>query len=1511
MAEYNSYAYECSRNNAKVLLDEQGTEWINEFSEGIELEVGDQVRILGSFVNESSTGETVEISAEDNSANITFSPYIKGTTFSTSDTSDDLMKLGDYAEPAFSTDSFGIEPPSTMFMSGTAAASPYIKSLNDGTSTVVVNGFGTYFSRDTEEWYGDVNATGTDDVVLGGALAGGGQANQWRGQSQASNTWGTNLITSQNSLNEHNYNRWKTMHIPNDFYISTLCKKLILPVFHEIRTGNNLLYLNTLIFDPLVYDPPTAGPGMLSGCPKPGYMIATIDIGDSSGWYDEYGQSWNEIRDTNFTGIAPLPPPTCAELGQVNLKSGVQSVVGKVLAVRPIRHQTTDTYTTIVGGLPTEVHFDAFEVYVYDFFNPGLKNKIVTTTGAIGKFQKANTPNTRPGGVAPPDLNTTELNLRKQVHGAGEFADGYAYNPAFNHINGQPYQPQSGFEYDFATIPGANAGEFISDDGLPGCMAAMPTFSTMYKDGAIPGFTPTRGITLLSGNGESIYDEGSDEIPLNTSQYDYGYGKDMGLSFLWSGSDCGLMRFPPWVAPQGIPIATQQDQMRQYTSNTLSEMGLTGAGDLVHGLRVIPRQVNDGDTVINSMWNVGAMICCKSETMMDIINGEYDTLAGVGAGTYPRYWFPWTYQMGDSNYNERHYINNGYNSDAAGATYASNPDVGGSGIVRRNDEQRRNAGFVGVPWNINWRSQYLAGRVCQQTRGDQVATFGSGGIPASPDMMPRYWSTPDGMYPTVAPGVDAAGGPFVWGGYNNSNTSIHFQTPNSGDTDLCRTSRVIVIETTVIGFLGQVVFEFGDYPFASNEIADNDRVFVQILGMLDTWTDVGGAPVAGLGTGTRVTLDRAVLQGVPIGTKFMFTNKGNYAGCGTEGVGWSSDMICLKEYVMKVGVEPGFFTPSLLADKVNTQIHANTTDYATTKGEFNTVTNEYDVPTNVGLGEQAMASVPSIINSNMLHTTIPDISYGFLPVTTENATKLGQTASTKEITSEILNYDSYNATLGTFTFYYWWDLPPPQITDNLKIYPTTTSNTDIGFTTPCGTHTKFYTIPYLDKLHHTKSDDLELHLIRLKGGALRKDDYNTTATPPVWENQKSRYVGFETLRDASFSNTNSNYGPPVKDYFPDSMAAFWWKTRYVRNLFPNGGSCRIFSGANNPTITYSQDDNRISFSNLYTPFRPHNSENKTKTDFDVGDALPSAIIDSRKSGAITDSLCGVYINNLVGDALNQDNWGTFPLGNVLEDIEINSIVTTRGQKFWEKLGFSSAMVAANNNDFSVVSTPYTFVNRTKIFGNCIRNLALVDSAVNASNPMVSNCLQIAPVRQYMVQVDSDEIFGDANPLLGSSPYYLIGSDFPAKDFYGSTDGTKLPVIGICSRNFSSFNFVFDLGGSSITFTINEKRTIKSIRTKIFTQSMGTPDNLSKYSSVIYLVTKSNYINKLTPQQEQIALEQEQALRNAPILGEFYNPAEVMHRTEPPAYPPVMPQSYYQSEGSYYSSPEPAESDDSF
>ena len=58
---YTQTVYECSRQTAVVQVD--NTEWINEFTEGIKLQRGDQVRLLGSFVHEG--GDSNEIVIED------------------------------------------------------------------------------------------------------------------------------------------------------------------------------------------------------------------------------------------------------------------------------------------------------------------------------------------------------------------------------------------------------------------------------------------------------------------------------------------------------------------------------------------------------------------------------------------------------------------------------------------------------------------------------------------------------------------------------------------------------------------------------------------------------------------------------------------------------------------------------------------------------------------------------------------------------------------------------------------------------------------------------------------------------------------------------------------------------------------------------------------------------------------------------------------------------------------------------------------------------------------------------------------------------------------------------------------------------------------------------------------------------------------------------------------------------------------------------------------------------
>ena len=66
---YTQTVYECSRDSASVKIDE--TNWINEFSDGIELKKGDQVRLLGSFVQEGANSNEIEIS-QDQEVNISY-----------------------------------------------------------------------------------------------------------------------------------------------------------------------------------------------------------------------------------------------------------------------------------------------------------------------------------------------------------------------------------------------------------------------------------------------------------------------------------------------------------------------------------------------------------------------------------------------------------------------------------------------------------------------------------------------------------------------------------------------------------------------------------------------------------------------------------------------------------------------------------------------------------------------------------------------------------------------------------------------------------------------------------------------------------------------------------------------------------------------------------------------------------------------------------------------------------------------------------------------------------------------------------------------------------------------------------------------------------------------------------------------------------------------------------------------------------------------------------------------
>ena len=160
-------AYECSKQNASVNIS--NSEWINNFDQGIKLEKGDEVRLLGSFVNEASSGDNIEIT-DNMSVNIQYSPYIKAQTFFTADSSTDLIDIGKIGDLAYSTDSYGIEPPGWWYNDGQATtASPANRVLPTYT-----------YNTELDSLFGDVYATGTSSIKWNTGAA------TWRSQNKRS-----------------------------------------------------------------------------------------------------------------------------------------------------------------------------------------------------------------------------------------------------------------------------------------------------------------------------------------------------------------------------------------------------------------------------------------------------------------------------------------------------------------------------------------------------------------------------------------------------------------------------------------------------------------------------------------------------------------------------------------------------------------------------------------------------------------------------------------------------------------------------------------------------------------------------------------------------------------------------------------------------------------------------------------------------------------------------------------------------------------------------------------------------------------------------------------------------------------------------------------------------------------------------------------------------------------------------------------------------------------------------
>mgnify|MGYP003664647310 FL=1 len=1470
MSNSTTKAYECSRQNAKVVIS--NSEWVNDFSDGIKLEKGDSVRLLGSFVNEASSGEEIEVT-DEMEVNIQYSTFLKGQTFFTADKGTDLIDLGKIGDIPYSTDSFGIEPPGWWFNDGQATTGSV---ANRGTSAFT-------FDASDNNLYENPYATGTGKVSYntGGA--------QWTSQNNFARTWGTNIKTysdNQNtaSLNEsHIYTDWSNFSCTNELYIAGLVKKLILPVLDKSITS---LSVNggSFDFEDLVSDPPIAGEGMLAGVPRPGMCIATADIAGATGLFDEDGNGYFE---------------TDAPCGKVNLTSGVQSVIGEILAVRPVKYMIREVTT------------DCFELLVYNWVSPASINpKPLTRNNLDGT--KLSTP-AAVGSLVNTATQITGnafVNCIVQTHGSGEKENGYNTNSTFNNINGS-----------------VNLGATVSGAQIPNNansqMAGVPdVWSYDRMDASVSSIFPNVG-------------KGIEKFKLscldsNLDDYKIGISKPQGLSFLYNGSYGSQLRYPKHPIPSPNPH-NYYHRYRAQSNCVLSRSTCVYPSYLEAHIAISDNVNNSGtglplqSTEVETPPCVGGFIICKPETMTAIMNGTYTRIdEGRADGRIARWWWDYSYQYQNSKYSERHYKDNCHTqtalaaADAPGTNGFDGPYQSVLAGTPASDENKYNLEMCGKPQSQNWRLIGQPGFNEPYNTGLMSGygfffASGTGGVDTT---APLYIGDGGGNIMSTQEGVNAnqwlqkpAGGytsahfgcPFERATYETTVNSVHFQDKSTGDCELgldwaTGAPNGDYFKYTLVNILLNLS------TVALIQCLDENNIQTPVVGSLflpqyDNIVNRKDVTITvvtptGIPGQFNVTLSHAVdncaAGHMPAGQVIFLspTTVGSITGAGTEALPWAGDMLMVRENIAKYKVKSGFYTQEQLANVINDKLHYPTDKY---KKEFS-VTNQ--VPTNVGKLEQAFSSQNTVIKGNFVHTYIPDLNYGFTPVTTTNATQLDLTASTKEMTDELYTYEIVEWPVGVgtphgFRFYHLSELPAyngttvRKVTDNPTDYPTFT-----------GTHMKLYSIPYMsyDRVNP------QIHLFRMKGGALNMSDLETNAGPPEsfkrWDLKDSRFVGYyEGLRDLRTHATPAN---PTEAQ--GSAYSYAWRTRLNRNLLSYGGAAKIFVGANNFTLSFVEETNRFSLNNLYTPIRPHLSENPVNTAFGIDDAVPSAIVGSELTGNLEDMLSGIYINKLNGDLITREAFGYRWFDNMLVDTISADTLALYTDNFLESLGYPNTQAILYNNSFNNENDLYIFNGVNYTDGTAIRVGSKITPSINGSNPFANDCTLVAPVQQYFVEVDTDDFFADNAPTKGRNPYYYIGSDFPAKEFFGNDNGSKLPVIGICARNFHSFNFAFDLGASSITYTIDEDITITSLRTAIYTSDLKAPQNLSKFSSIIYLITKNNYFKSLTSQQDLVAKSQLiQSNYSSPYNPFFYNPAPFNYRTAPPP-PGFIPQSYYINEG---------------
>lgn len=1330
MSEQN-FIYECSRKNAQKQVS--NSEWINIFEDGIKLERGDQVRLLGSFINEDGDAQDIQI-LEGASFTIEHTPFINADTVTFEDSTGSAhthlpeyqMKLGNIAQPCYATDSFGIEPPYWAYNnepldSGAANFSDCYRipmsdrfldfygaggwrAMYDTDTTVPKPNSGVYKSEGYDYAINDYA------VKIGSYIDTSSAYPTAAVHLQGDNTKPTvDPNTKKGTLGNFNIR-----NLDHQFYIGHLCKVLYFPVFKGVyfeATNNNFVTKNFNNFDFL-----SVGDYISSY-----YISSSPSIGSATPSY---------VAGTTF--------------GDVQWSSGPRSVVGKICGVKK-------TYLDVYCNLDNVTRRMEFQaVYVHEFVNPGSyknsndasgrprhgssykengfnqyrndnRNAGVTWTKSKGtsyperaalmsdnyEFQKIDNEvmETPECGLNPND--SAELNMFGEVNTSLSFlwscrgtdTRSLVPNPG-DENTGDKFQTSSFIKVNDNLGPAENLG-LVYESFIAGA-----TNIKMVWDDAIPNvrqINPYSQIVFALGNAtilefHNYKDQGYFELVLEAGTTE---PKNAGDGLTYLPNNGGIYWYPREYKVHIEDFEATIDGNRQWRYEKLDA----------------------------TSWKYWGAICRMNP---DNDNNEPYT---PGGGDVHRLYIPFAQQTVNPQYKVKHFgagdslgrgTNGGYEINPGQAQNFSHQQKGspctvgqirkrqnfGMSVGRHNggDAMNHNATHKPVPYNLT-----------------------------DSDGWNHYYTGKDNM-------LNQQSG----NSYNDSVASIHFQQPLSGSLQ----------------------YDQGD-------INNPDPTISRIP--------------------------------------------------------WNQDIIYTKKFKTEFKPKPGYYGFSQVAEDINEQLHLDHQDYKRLIGNNTTV----------GLRERQKGNSNNQINGNFIHTYLPDITYGFLPITQKVYDE--NTSDLKE-----KGFNNYRTTL---------------LNDYLLTYNDRNNETVGTKIRDVNINCDFYSCPANhDKDGNPIGDDDTIQLFRFNGA--KTIAYTNTDS---MDHQAPSLIQTNRLYD--MLNTTTDTQGEGSAGMRRRTAGVCYQSRGATNNFTCGGCVKIFVGAVNPTFRIDTAINRMIWEYLYTPYRPATDDTGSSLTIVSGQAVPSAIIDSANDGGVTDSLSGIYIRNLRASGIDPNyqpiDFDYFPNINSYTTYPENYVELSN--TIWNSLGFTDSQLISMGEN--APDDPFLFIDRRLIINNILFNHSDLDISVNASNPFYSYCSLWLPPLQYSVEVQSNEFIADKQPLTINTPFYLIGSDFPGKHYYGSR-GTKLPVMGICSRQFTSFGYAFDLSESSVTYTIEEDVTISSIHTKILNNDFSIPLNLDNQSAVIYVVTRPNYYKQMSPDEIQQSLnkavEENQPMIYTPDMFYYQN-----------------------------------------